>query len=393
MSDAAFALSTGLDVLRTMLAANIPVKLESKPGAGKTSHINALFDATNGYLETMVAVNHDPTDFGGIPAPAGDKYRLLPGEWAVDLVEAEQSGNYPITGLFLDEINTGGRAVLAALLKVVDERLVGFYRLPQSIRIIMAMNPAEANGGVDLTPAMANRVAHLPFDFPLASWATSIATASGFPAPQPIVLLDAAALDDMASSYAAKVGEYATSGAITQAKFEEYPEEANLRSGPYPTRRTWTLAARAMAAAEMLGFTGRVQQASVASLVGRKSAELFEDYLDTKSGINPADMLANPTEFPIPAEDDKLFTALDRMVNLALNQWSPGENTSKVSGHSVDAAATLLRRVGKTRPGVAASGIRLIALFVKENREFLSAEVTEAIREFKPVIEAAGGMM
>lgn len=370
-----------LEVLRVMLAANIPVKLESKPGAGKTSHINAMFEGSNGFLRTMVAVNHDPTDFGGIPAPAGDRYKLLPGEWAMELVEKAESGQYDVVGLFFDEVNTAGRAVLAALLKVVDERIVGFQRLPQSIRIIMAMNPAEANGGVDLTPAMANRVAHLAFEYPLKQWAKDMK--AGFNPPAPIVLPPVADLDGLTLTYGAKVAEFAESGMLTADQFEAYPEESALRSGPFPTRRTWTLAAKAMAACELLGFDGVTQQLSVASLVGRKAAEAFEDYLDTQNGMDPVAMLNDPENFPLPDRDDGLFTALDRMVNVALGGPTQGY---------IDAACTILMRVGKQRPGVAASGMRNVALFLWENREFISPVVQDAIREFKPIIDAAGGM-
>ena len=368
-----------LEVLRIMLAANIPVKLESRPGAGKTSHINAAFESSGGYLRTMVAVNHDPTDFGGVPMPAGDRYKLLPGEWAVELVEAVQT--YPLVGIFFDEVNTAGRAVLASLLKVVDERIVGFLRLPPSIRIILAMNPAEANGGVDLTPAMANRVAHLPFEYPLTTWAENMST--GFTLPDPIIIPPDAELDALARKYGALVGEYAMSGTVTEQEFEEYPDDAAKRSGPFPTRRTWYMAARAMAGAELLGYDGATQQLAAQSLIGRKAAEEFEDYLDTKAGMDPVAMLNDPHGFPLPDKDDGLFTSLDRMVNVAL-----GAPTQAY----IDAACVILMRVGKARPGVAASGMRNIALFLRDNRGFISNTVTDAIHEFKPVIDAAGGM-
>jgi MoxR-like ATPase len=364
-----------------MLAANIPVKLESKPGAGKTSHINAMFEGSNGFLRTMVAVNHDPTDFGGIPAPAGDRYKLLPGEWAMELVEHAEGTQYDLVGLFFDEVNTAGRAVLAALLKVVDERIVGFQKLPASIRIIMAMNPAEANGGVDLTPAMANRVAHLSFEYPLKQWAKDMRT--GFNPPKPIIIPAEDDLNALTLKYAADVADFATGGMVTPKDFEHYPDEAVDRSGPFPTRRTWTMAARAMAATELLGFDGMTQQAAVTSLVGKSAAGQFEDYLDTKSGFDPVAMLNDPEHFLLPDRDDGLFTALDRMVNFAL---------SGPTQAYIDACCTILMRVGVDRPGVAASGMRNVALFLRDHREFISPVVQQAIREFKPIIDAAGGM-
>jgi hypothetical protein len=373
-----FGLNKTMDVLRVLLAANIPVKLESLPGAGKTSYINALFAASGGYLKTMVAVNHDPTDFGGIPVPREKFYELLPGEWAVSLSNAVST--HPLVGLFLDEINTGGRAVLAALLKVVDERIVGFQRLPDEVRIIMAMNPAEANGGVDLTPAMANRVAHLPFDYPLAAWAEAIGT--GFPAPTPLTIPPFDDITAAATAYGKLVGEFAMSGAT--ADFEKYPDEADKRSQAFPTRRTWTLGARALAAADILGVDGPAKHLALTSLVGRDAAEAFDDYLDMKSGMDPHAMLEQAETFPLPERDDALFTALDRMVNVAISQPTQAY---------LDAACVVLVRVAKAgRPGAGASGMRAVAVFLREHREFISDKVQDAIREFKPVIDAAGGM-
>lgn len=373
-----YALNQTLDVMRVMLAANIPVKLESLPGAGKTSYINALFEASNGYLKTMVAVNHDPTDFGGIPVPNGESYKLLPGEWVVELATAADT--YPVVGLFLDEINTAGRAVLAALLKVVDERIVGFQRLPDNVRIILAMNPAEANGGVDLTPAMANRVAHLPFDYPLSQWANSIGR--GFPLPDPLVLPGLDEIQTESLKYGKLIGEYALSGAV--ANFELYPPEADRRSQAFPTRRTWTLGARAMAATDLLGLDSTVRLLALSSLVGREAADEFDDYMDTKAGMDPVAMLNNPANVPLPDRDDALFTALDRMVRVALE----GPTQAYIDG-----ACTVLMRVARLgRPGAGASGMRSIALFLRAHREFISETVQDAVREFKPVIDAAGGM-
>lgn len=376
---AQYGANKSIDLLHVMLAANIPVKLESKPGAGKTSLINSTVEASNGHLTTMVAVNHDPTDFGGIPKPQTDFYELLPGKWAVDVATSADSG--VLTVVFFDEVNTAPRSVAASLLKVVDERKVGFMQLPASVRMVMAMNPAEANGGVDLTPAMANRVAHVPFDYPLADWAEGMA--NGFNNVRPVVIPNETDLVEVTKRWATSVAEYAMSGAIREDHFESYPEDAALRSGPFPTRRTWTLGAKAMAATELIGLDGHVQQLALGSLVGRQAAELFDDYMDTKAGMDPVAMLNDPKGFVLPDRDDALFTALDRMVNVAL-----GSPTQAY----IDNACEMLMRVGKDRPGVAASGMRNVAVFLRGNRNFISSTVQDAIREFKPVIEAAGGM-
>lgn len=366
-----------LDVFRSLLAANVPVKLESLPGAGKTSYMNALVRASGGYMHTMVAVNHDPTDFGGIPKPMDDRYLLLPGDWARQLSDA--CDKYDLVLLFLDEVNTAGRAVLSALLKVVDERRVGELQLPPKVRIVLAMNPAEANGGVDLTPAMANRVGHLPFGIPLKDWAHGMR--DGFPDPTPLVLPDEAELHAETLKVAAEIADYA--GRNING-FEQYPDSAEARSKAWASRRTWTLGARGIAAARLLGYSESVQTGTLASLVGQNAADGFADWLDARANlVDVGALLKDPSAFTIPPKDDALFATLDMVT---------GEALGRGDGPSIEAACVILEKVlDAGRPGVAAAAIRNIAHYLQANRSLVTPVITATLRKFKPVLDQANG--
>lgn len=368
-----------LTTFRTLLAANIPTKLESLPGAGKTSYINALVRASGGYQHTMVAVNHDPTDFGGIPVPnqAEGRYELLPGGWAMDLADSVQT--HPVSLLFLDEANTAGRAVLSALLKVVDERRVGNYQLPDSIRIVLAVNPAEANGGVDLTPAMANRVAHLPFVFPERDWLTGLG--QGFKDPDPLVLLDESDLTDATRKSAEMVVKFLK---VNHTLIERYPDEAQYRSQAFPTRRTWTMGCRAIAAAELLGYGANVQAEVLTTLVSRQVADQFADFLDTQVNLDLDGFFTSPDSTPFPAKDDQLFAVLAGISDRARTEGTQ---------QAIDAACEVFVRVSTElgRPGVAANAVREVAEYLKSHRELLSAPVRMAMTEFKSVIAELEG--
>lgn len=366
-----------LQALRALIAANVPVKLESLPGAGKTSFLNDLFQASNGFLHTMVAVTHDPTDFGGIPVPdmEAGKYRLLPGEWATDLADAVASKL--LVGLFLDEINTAGRSVLAACLKVVDERRVGYFALPPSVRILLAMNPAEANGGVDLTPAMANRVAHLPFDFPVDEWAKGLASGS-FPTPDPLTLPDEDSIKTAARIHAQGVAAFLSAD---RSFVDAYPDDVLLRSKAYPTRRSWTMAVRAMGAADLLGHEN-VRETVLDSLVGRRAADAYADWQERMSiDLNP--IFDDPKGAPLPNTDDGLFAALLKL----------GEETRKRNDQTaVDSACIVLARVFEDRPGIAAASIQSLAQWLMDNPSFSqSVTVRESLRTFAPVLKGGGG--
>lgn len=379
--------------MRSLMAANVPVVLESLPGAGKTSYLNALVEASGGFCHTMVAVNHDPTDFGGIPVPdlnAGS-YKLLAGQWAHNIAAAVNgtehehddgrtcSTAHALVVLFLDEVNTASRAVLASLLKTVDERRVGNFRLPDAVRIVMALNPAEANGGVDLPPAMANRSGHVPFDIPLATWADGLR--NGFPLPEPLVI---PADDDIVTALRSIVETVADFATARGSDFERYPADPAARSKAWTSRRSWTHATRAMATARALGY-GRDTEADIlTAMVGRTAADEYMDYATMRELANPRDILADANGWDIPARDDVLFATLDAVTSYAIG-----------SGNAADIANACVvfgRVADEGKAGVAATSIPTLAAFLRSNRAIVTPEMVATLRKFQAILDASGGM-
>ena len=366
-----------VETLRVLLAANIPVKLESLPGTGKTSVVGALVRASDGYMYDMTAVTRDPTDFGGIPVPdiSGGRYVTLPGQWARDLADA--CAAHKLVVLFLDEFNTAGRAVAAACLKVVDERKVGDYNLPAEVRMVMAVNPAEANGGVDLTPAMANRVGHVPFEVPLRDWADGLS--AGFPDPEPVVIPAEDAIAEATAAIAADVSAYARQvGAI-----DSYPEDVVSRSRAWPSRRSWTLAVRAMATARAMGLDA-IEPAVCGALVGQHAADEFVDWRDRQRFVSPEAILADPTGWAIPTEDDVLYRVMESLTDYVLG-------LSEVFPQTIEATCAAFHRVAEDgRPGLAAACIPKLAEFLKSNRGLVSRAALESLASFRPILQSAG---
>lgn len=371
-----------LEVSKALLAANIPIKWESLPGAGKTSLLNALGRASGGFIHTMVGVTHDPTDFGGVPYPVPDAgyYDLLPGKWAVDLAEA--CNDHPLVIAFLDEANTAGRAVLAAELKLVDEKRVGNYPLPGTVRIVMAVNPAEANGGVDLPPAMANRVAHVPFEYPLDLWLEGLE--QGFPDPAPLNLPDDDAVDTEARRFAQLVARFLRQNPSLVAR---YPEQASERSSAFPTRRTWTLGTRAMAGSSLIGTGEAIGLEALATLVGHREADLFADWSEAERSIDVEAAFSDPMGYPLPTSDDALFATLGRLAEVGRERAMNGDTAP------LDAACRIMVRVSTElqRPGIAASAVRDTAVFLKGRRDLMTDGVRAALQEFRPVIQQLEG--
>lgn len=142
------------------LLARVPFHLVGPPGVGKTATVEALASQLELHLEVQIAAIRDRTDFGGLPVPTGEGVKLLHLPWVERLV---QKGGI----LFLDELGAAPPDVRPALLRVVLERVVGDTRLPESVLVCGASNPAEygeGEGPEAWSLAMKTRFCHLVFE-------------------------------------------------------------------------------------------------------------------------------------------------------------------------------------------------------------------------------------
>jgi hypothetical protein len=168
----------------------IPVLLWGAPGVGKTARIAEMADKLGYHFVTVLASIREASDFLGIPIPGGTKtfqqydpntggmvnkkvnaLTFSPPDWALEL--QANAGNDPFANpntpdgrralLFLDEFSTALPDVQNALLRVVQERVVGDLQLPANVAIVAAANPPwmTPSGEGALSPPTANRFVHL----------------------------------------------------------------------------------------------------------------------------------------------------------------------------------------------------------------------------------------
>ena len=155
----------------------LPVLLWGAPGVGKTSRINKVANRLGFYNKdlTVLASVREPQDFIGIPLPGGkpvdiggqpvSALRFAPPIWAVIAAKnAADTGNPldPKAVVFFDEFTTADDRVMAAMLRVIHERVVGEFELPKNVVMVAAANPPSMSpAGTDLKPPVANRFIHL----------------------------------------------------------------------------------------------------------------------------------------------------------------------------------------------------------------------------------------
>lgn len=273
-------------VLRAAMAANVPVLLMGAPGTAKTATLEAIAAEQGAYIEIVIASAQDPTTILGIPMPTEDrKYTepTTPG-WARRINEHAANGEPTI--LFVDEVGSIPESVSAPMLGVIQSRRADGWTLPADTRIVAAGNPPDlAAGGWALAPAMANRWVHVAWDVPHAAW-VAWARAQGSPAM-------------------AMIADYVDA---VPAALLQVPSNISMRSGAWPSPRSWTNAARLIDAAGS-------EWTLAAHAVGTSASDAFAAWARTRDVPSVADMLSGARA--LPTRPDAFAASLGALVAAA----------------------------------------------------------------------------
>jgi len=302
-------------ILRMAIETRTPMLVWGPPGCGKTATIHAIAAALGAHLESIIASIREPSDFGGLPVVGADKtVTLASPAWARRLIDTIK--RYKI--LFLDEITTAPPAVQAALLRVILEGEVGDTSLPRDVAMLAAANPPEyAAGGWDLSPALANRFGHVPFDLEAGSWVTGMT--AGFGAPD---------MDGDMSAWplhlAAAHAEVASFIHHRPALLLQMPSEEAKQGKAWPSPRTWFMFATMRAAhkASPMASTEGLGQLC-ACFVGDAAAQEFYTWFSTMDLPDPEELLAHPSSWTKPNRPDIAFAALSAMTAAVMANPTP----------------------------------------------------------------------
>lgn len=248
----------------------VPIILWGSPGVGKTALINAIAQRNNLTQHILIASTMDPTDVNGLPAikeiiirrPDGEEENVTVTEptlqyWSEALMR-EGKGI-----LFFDEASNAAPAVQAALLSVLQGRLVGRHRLPNEVWMIAAANPAdEAADGWELSAPMANRFLHVNYKPSLEDWYEGMTIAWG----------DEVSEAELMERF--KVVQFIKT---MPALWHNMPTDDASRGGAWPSPRTWNDVSRVLAHLQGPNSRG-VRNIAVKGLVGEAAAAQFEAF-------------------------------------------------------------------------------------------------------------------
>ena len=357
-------LATTVTVIDACGSAHVPVLLISDPGMGKSSLVRGLADAEGLLCETVLGSIREPADVAGLPVVTPTGVVLSPPAWATRLVEA-QAGY-----LFLDEVGSCPPALQAAMLAVALDRVVGDLALPASVRVVAGANPPDrAADGWELSPPLANRFAHVQYQPTVDEFLDGMTVGWSSPPASRAITADPARIETVKAL---------VTGFI-RAKPEHlhvFPRNADATGGAWPSRRTWSMLASALAFVRDGDAAAR--QALAFGLVGEGVGVEFLTWAVQADLPDPAAVIADPSIVDWTGRADRVWAVLSAVVGWAaaagsVEAWRAawGPLLAAASAGAPDVAAAAARPLGRCRPA--------------------NAKVPAAVRDkFAPVLLAAG---
>lgn len=268
----------------------LPLLAWGMPGVAKSAIWRGLARNYGMHIEVLSPACRGEGAFGVTPVPADGRMTYPRPDWT-DKFEKAKRGI-----VFIDEINLAATHYAGALLGLLQDRVLGSYRLPPGVRIAAAANPidiAAASGGWDLSAPAANRVGHLEWPCPDVKTWTDWLLAHDVSDD----VIDAE--DEEARVMAAWPAAFGKArGAIAgyisahSSSLHAMPAAGSPdTSKAWPSPRTWEYAARALGAAIVYQMPEVERDEFVGCFVGEGAAGEFFEWFKRANLPNSADLL------------------------------------------------------------------------------------------------------
>lgn len=273
-----------------------------KPGGGKTAIAGEVAYESGMYPFYLIGATIEAPDIGGWPHPGelhGKKcLDFLSPQWVIEANHLCETTDCGVV-IIADEINTSSPQVQGALLRVLNERVVGTVKLHDRVRFMCFMNPADIAieaGGNPIAPALANRVGHLEWVEPnvreFCDYMLRVASGWRVTMGQPSKFLENAMMGVWNEFFVQASGDAAAFLSANAKRLSDHPKDADKLRQAYATCRTWEDAIRALAAARYHRLEAGDTWAYTGSFISEPIATEWRAYLQTKEIPDAADWLA-----------------------------------------------------------------------------------------------------
>jgi hypothetical protein len=287
--------------------ANVPVLLWGMPGIGKTAIINSWGAEWGFDVESIVGSNREPSDFMGFPVEVDGQTVYSDLGWARRLAAAKKGL------LFLDELTTCSPSVQRVMLRILQERIVGEMKLPDSVAMVAAANPPSvAVDGWDLAAPVANRLMHLDWVFDSDAWLEGFVTDFAF--------TSAPTLDSMLNDGDVLHKIRAKSMVLAFLKSRpdmrlSLPNDAALAGRGWASPRSWTNAAAVLS--ELRADDTEAMLVAVTGCVGEAVATEFLAWVISSDLYDPEDVIKNPSIVDWTSRPDRIFALMSSVSAIA----------------------------------------------------------------------------
>jgi hypothetical protein len=94
-----------------------------------------------------------------------------------------------------------------------------------------------------------------------------------------------------------------------------FPKQADQQAGPWPSPRSWEMAAKVYAAHKSVDVSPSM---AVAGAIGQAAATEFLHFVKALDLPDPETILRNPTNYELPKEDDRAYVALTQVTAVVI---------------------------------------------------------------------------
>lgn len=372
----------------------LPLLFWGQPGIGKSDIIEEVSTTVGFPLEVLSPGERGEGGYGCTPMPDADGYiSYPPPRWSAQFTH--KAGGF----LFHDEINTAPPAIQAPLLGLLLKRRIGGAILDGRVRQMAAANDvADAAGGWDLAPPMANRLGHLPWEAPTENewteWLMSNAD------EKPVAGESAESIEKRVM--AAWPGAWAKARGLVSGFIRAKP--ANLHKQPpsgspdaskaWPSHRSWEAATRALASAAVHGMSEADGDMFAAAFVGSGCLGELITYRKDADLPDPTALLDGKIEWkPDTKRLDRTFAVLGSTSSLMMSDISAAGGQAKARKEDkvmkrFDRFIKLLNLTAKDAVDLCWGPAKAIS---KAGMHDASPESKEVMRKLLPMINAMEG--
>ena len=288
----------------------LPLLAWSTPGAAKSDLLREICESFDLPFISLSPGEMGEGAFGVVPVP--DKSGVIkypPPDWTLTVA----------TGgvILIDEISCVPPALQPALLGLVLDARIGGTVLHPRVRRIAAANPPEyAANGYDINAAQANRMGHIDWTAPTVQEHTAYmmrgTTGHGGAAERQF----SATAEEERVLTAWDGGAWARAVGLETSFLAARPDLKNkcpkvsdpAASRAWPSDRSWTMATRALASADVHGLSPADTDEFVGAFIGHETYAEWATYIREADLPNTADLLDGRVEFKHSAD------RLDRTV-------------------------------------------------------------------------------